>query len=444
MDPEEDRVFLSPEEVKRLLDETGLADGEGRREIAAAIRGVGPRDPAIVQLERIAGRSAGPTVLDAALTLLRHLGRPGVAALHRMALNGPHPEVKAEALYVLASTAPGISCFATALAWEDYRTDAWQVACEAVADQDPSVREAALEALLTLGPAERAFPRPIFEAIADPDASVRAACLRLMRHEADSTPWQPDRVVPLLSDPDASVRMEAARFLENSKTETDRVLPVLLDFLRSPDPEQRASAAKVIGRYGPVAAAAVPLLEPLLEQASPEELRALLEAIEGLGPAAAPLIPKLSLIALVPSSPLDEVFRSLARVGVAAVPALVNLLQSPEEDRRYRAALALRALGTQAASALPALWHALEDPVARVRFRVAQAILLIDAGAVQRLADYLVTRSDFDRSHLMHYLAEEKEKSLPVLQAVAARLPDELQAAARRHIEWISNSKQPK
>lgn len=437
-DPEEDRIFLSPEDISELLEKANLGDLDVRRQIAGAIRGVEPRGPALTRLEEAILRMEAPEALGAALMLLRHLGRPGGDVLLRLAVRGPRAQIRIAVLDILGETAPGHSCFVIAPSWKDYHSDVRRVALEALRDSDGGVREAALMALFHLPGEVRRFAEAVLGTLADPDAAVRAAGLRLMRRDVASNDTLVEKVAPLLHDPDAGVRLQAAAFLAQNRVNGEAVIPILTDLLRSPDSEWREDAARALARYGNSAAAAVPVLGEILETARGGELKACLEAVEGIGDAAAPLIPRLSDLASSDDG-IDAIFSALSRLGKASVPSLIQLLDGPLEDRRYRAAHALKLMGPDASMAIPTLLRRLADPVARVRFRVAQALLLVDPTSVARLADFVMSRDEFDRGHLLHYLAEEKAPALPLLKDLVGRLPVEMQAIANRHIVRIQN-----
>ncbi|HVA47205.1 MAG TPA: HEAT repeat domain-containing protein [Pirellulales bacterium] len=72
---------------------------------------------------------------------------------------------------------------------------------------------------------------------------------------------------------------------------------------------------------------------------------------------------------------------ALARIGDAAVPALLDTLADPDPDVRAQAAHALARMGQKAEPAVPALIHALDDPNQDVRQGAARALGQIGSGA---------------------------------------------------------------
>lgn len=65
---------------------------------------------------------------------------------------------------------------------------------------------------------------------------------------------------------------------------------------------------------------------------------------------------------------------SLARIGLPAMPALIDALRDPSADVRDRAAQALARIGPPARQAVPSLIDALNDPDWRVRRSAARAL----------------------------------------------------------------------
>jgi HEAT repeat protein len=65
---------------------------------------------------------------------------------------------------------------------------------------------------------------------------------------------------------------------------------------------------------------------------------------------------------------------ALARIGDAAVPALIETLGDPDQEVRAQAAQALARMGNKAAPAVDALVRALDDPSEEVRRGAARAL----------------------------------------------------------------------
>jgi HEAT repeat protein len=76
---------------------------------------------------------------------------------------------------------------------------------------------------------------------------------------------------------------------------------------------------------------------------------------------------------------------ALARIGDAAVPALIDTLHDSDQEVRAQAALALARMGDKAAPAVDALVHALDDPNEEVRRGAARALGQIGSEAQEAI-----------------------------------------------------------
>jgi HEAT repeat protein len=79
----------------------------------------------------------------------------------------------------------------------------------------------------------------------------------------------------------------------------------------------------------------------------------------------------------------EPVVESLSRIGVPAIPVLIDGLQDPALPVRWGSARALGAIGADAADAAPALADALDDDQVMVRWAAANALWAIGPGANQ-------------------------------------------------------------
>lgn len=137
-------------------------------------------------------------------------------------------------------------------------------------------------------------------------------------------------------------------------------LPWLVKRLRHREPLVRQCAATTLGKYGHEAEIAVNILSELVRDAHVDVATA--------------------------------ATRTLGRIGVPALAALVGALRSPAKQVRREAAWALKEFGPAAAEAAPALTAALQDADLRVRMAVAHALGAIGPAAqsaIPRLIDAL-------------------------------------------------------
>ncbi|HEV3339587.1 MAG TPA: HEAT repeat domain-containing protein [Pirellulales bacterium] len=103
---------------------------------------------------------------------------------------------------------------------------------------------------------------------------------------------------------------------------------------------------------------------------------------------------------------------ALARIGDAAVPALIETLEDPDDEVRAQAAQALARMGATAAPAVDALVRALNDPNEEVRRGAARALGQIGSEAdeaVPALIDAIK-----DPRNKRHAQPAEAEKEAPV------------------------------
>lgn len=104
-------------------------------------------------------------------------------------------------------------------------------------------------------------------------------------------------------------------------------------------------------------------------------------------PEPAPLFPPLPSLMELPAfkewGVRETAADALARIGTAAVPALIDALHDPNPDVRSRAAGAIARMGPPAKEAVPNLIVALADPDWKVRRSAARALGQIGAGAAE-------------------------------------------------------------
>ena len=217
---------------------------------------------------------------------------------------------------------------------------------EALADNKPIVRRRAAEALGACGEDEPATSQQLRKCLRDPVPSVRCAAadalgfLRAMTASGDLT--------AALGDKDTAVRIGAARALWHIRREAEPLLPVLTTALH--DAKAGWQAIFLLGEIGPEAAAAIPsLIVALKQEKVPRPLRT----------------PPSSAIAL-------------GKVGIAAVPELLECLRDAQPRVRASAAIALGFVGPKAKAAVPALAELLTDHAPEVRQAAALSLGEID------------------------------------------------------------------
>lgn len=328
-------------------------------------------DPQLVNDARTAlakmGTNATPKLLDAlkaqnsairwnAIELLGKTAAndDSIKLALREALGDEEPQVRQSAFNALAQI--------QALVIDDIIT--------ALADRDVSVRAKAAASFYQLASpgtgqfdpeAKRAIPS-LIQGLQDESLDVRRSVANAVGvFEKDAEAAVP-ALVELLGDEDVFVAQFAARSL----TKIDSaVVPGLIDQLmlklRSDSVTTRRSAAAALSGFGPPAKEAVPVLIELLTD--DYVVRSFVaEALGNIGPDAAAAIPRLMEAMKEREGRTGEAEdarwranNALARIGLAAVPALIEALEDNNFYVRQRAAFALHDIGPGAKEAVPAL-----------------------------------------------------------------------------------------
>lgn len=249
-----------------------------------------------------------------------------------------------------------------------------------------------------------------------------------------------------------------------------RSLDQWIELAEGPESVDALAAVRAIGEMGPRAAPAVPALARLLEDRSLRPAAA--HALGEIGPEAAPAIPAM-IMALKRDGFYHDHFHggiiipSIAKIGPAAVPALIALLEdrrSPRweairahglllefiappiarigpsslfalagrlEDRPQPPIEVVRALGRigrEAKEAMPHLAPLLSDPDATVRQEAAHALWKIGRHreAIPTLIGILEQGGpEYPRSGAAHALGEIGPDAIEAMPALIANLSDE-------------------
>ena len=265
-----------------------------------------------------------------------------------------------------------------------------------LADRDDSVCKAAAAALEQIGP--KAVPALI--------ELVRARDAQRLKAWVESMPRAP------LQEPDVVI----VPFQEVWNNLSWKVYDMLDEQARLVAGQQ--AALGVLGKLGPLASAAVPTMIEALADRHPGIQGAAIQALGQIGPEARSAVPNLTRMLLhsnvsfreaaaralgnidqdwasnpaVPGvtaalvkelsnagSSGQAAVQTLAVIGGAAVPALIEALGSKDRVARQNAARALGQIGGQAQSAVPALTRALQDENGWVREEAASALAKIEA-----------------------------------------------------------------
>lgn len=243
--------------------------------------------------------------------------------------------------------------------------------------------------------------------IGQPAEAAVPILIEAMQHSSAARPWAL-KSLGLFGDLAAeSVLQLSSDLADRSRSHADRILvadvlgqigtaaavqALARELLR---PETSDSPADALLRQVAVDAVAqarvrgivaLPALIRMTSDRNSEVRRKACDAIGGLGPRA-----ELSLDSLLERLVLDDnhavrdaAAMALAKIGPAAVPVLVRLVESGEAELQWRAAGALRRIGSRAATAGDALLRATDSDDDRVRLESLEAVWVIrgDAGEV--------------------------------------------------------------
>ena len=218
-----------------------------------------------------------------------------------------------------------------------------------------------------------------------------------------------------LRHPDANVKRKAAYAFkigfaaaedrsQYSQEEIDMAARALVEALRDRDHQVWAESVEAVAHLGPAADEAIPTLVDALKQRDRRSRRGR------------------------PQGEGQRAYRSafaLGKIGPAALPALVELLDGDSETAKGRAALALTWFGTKAAVAVPQLVEALGTESDLSREHTVAALASIGKPAVDAVAELL---NDSSRSDTARAAATE---TLARIGSAAGRATAELASVAQ-------------
>ena len=252
------------------------------------------------------------------------------------------------------------------------------------ADEDGRVK--AIDDLAAVGQNAKPAMDALLAAIGGDNIRVRWHAARALGAIGeDALPALP-KLVGLLQDADPIVATQAAAAIAAIRTDDDRkeipadaaksyadAAAALADAAVHPDPRVRRSALRAVARLESDPAKLAALVNRQLADAEPAVVMQSLQSLADIGPAAVPLLveslkdPKARYWATV----------ALTEIGPDAAPAtgaLTAAAQNGEVEERLQAMLALAAIGEPAAESADELAAALDSPDTAVRSAAAYAL----------------------------------------------------------------------
>jgi HEAT repeat protein len=178
---------------------------------------------------------------------------------------------------------------------------------KALHDADPDVRMAASESLGRIGHKSASERTAMLEKSASgSDKSLKRRAIRELGQIGPSAKSANAILRAALDDPEPGIRLDAANSLWRTDRDAEHVVPVLAELLEVPT-EYRyrvnvpATAAYYLGKMGPAAEAAVPALTNALEHPQESVRTRVADALGHIGPAAKPAVPALIDMIKTPS-----------------------------------------------------------------------------------------------------------------------------------------------
>ena len=260
-----------------------------------------------------------------------------------------------------------------------------------------------------------------------------------------------DALVRAVTDPDPIVRGNALSGLQKLEPDAGQdAFKILRKLLRDDEPEVRSKAARALGRYGDEAfghlqkalqrekeglvraemiyaldgmgVQTLPLLRRELAGDAPSASNAAAHQIGKLGADAAPAVPDL-LVHGWGFSGKSDAAAAIEGIGVAAVPGLIEGMDSDSPDVRETAAYTAGRIGPGAVDAVPALARCLDDETREVRQWAAWSLGHIGPGAVGAVEDLRAALTDPEtwvRSNAAEALGRIGEGAAPAIPDLVA------------------------
>jgi HEAT repeat protein len=243
------------------------------------------------------------------------------------------------------------------------------VLIELVQDPSRAVREYALNAIRSIGPAASAAAPVLTQALHDQDDIVRFKAAGALASVGVTSSLALASLVAGLTDPDRLKRKAAASGLRTLGAEAKPATPDLIKALQDEDPHVRARCSRALGNIGPeVGEAGIHALRALESDQEHIVRAAAAQALAAIG--------KESVAAAIHRSAGFAGRDSYPLTGFKTddIPGLISMLRAPDPNMRAFAATALRLTPGDTHSAIPELIILLKDEDEDVRRRAAETL----------------------------------------------------------------------
>ena len=276
----------------------------------------------------------------------------------------------------------------------------------AMNDDNAIVRQAAMDALASLGPSARAATSALVERLGDKDTAIQLSAVRAIGKLGSGDPALAKRLVGMLDGAGIDLRLAVVESLGGFRKLPDSAVTSLVGVLEVNHAATQAAAFAALAKLGPIAKPALPALNRALAndnagvrasaldalakvEPNDKKLLAALKSALGdssatvrhtairelgeLGPDARPAGPEL-FVRLDVSEDRQVTMDALRRVRVRDVDLYISALDNDEPLVRLFACQALRRVGKGARKAEPELRKRLRDDYDYVRREARRAL----------------------------------------------------------------------
>jgi HEAT repeat protein len=197
--------------------------------------------------------------------------------------------------------------------------------------------------------------------------------------------WATYEVIADLTSPEIA-QLAALRLLGKFGPAAASAVPAIVPALSDPNPGVISTAAEILGQLGPMANYAVPNLMNVLTHENEALRRTAATALYRIDhdwaaqPSAVEMRTTLVRQLCGEKEHSEVAVYALALMGAAAVPALIEVLDSEDYVARVNAASALGRIGAEANAAIPALTRATHDRTNLVCDEALKALTKIKGG----------------------------------------------------------------
>ncbi|MCC7423692.1 MAG: HEAT repeat domain-containing protein [Planctomycetaceae bacterium] len=288
-----------------------------------------------------------------------------------------------------------------------------------------------LKALSLYGPVARAAAPRLLKILRDPTRPLieRQLSLEALAQIGPTQPLVLPALIALLQSPEGGERPAAAA---GTSTNDQR--------------ELRELAVETFTLIGPNGAPAIPSLVRLAHDSSDVLRMKVAQALGAMGSRAEIAIP--TLVELLVLDDVDFVrgaaAAGLAKVGLEAVPTLIQLLEVDEPAVRWRAAEALGQTGRAGRAAVDPLTQRLQDDSSEVRIRAAEALWKLTRDGLQAAPSAALLLGDEDRQvrlrafRLLTSMGPRASAARPQLELLERDERGQVREAARRVKERLA------